>query len=153
MVVNGFVIENLSQHWDLEANKKGRENKCGNDEGGEGCFRHFSHGANMTCPLFISAIRNSNSIRYKCSEMHAFQGYYFKNEKLIFLSTLAQTNLVSKAFEGSCGTFLYIYFFNMLVLLIVTTLRIIHNLVFSHRDKHSHVYFDTINPVIKYWYS
>ena len=61
MVVNGFVIENLSQHRDLEANKKGRENKCGNDEGGEGYFRHFSHGANMSCTLFISAIRNSNS--------------------------------------------------------------------------------------------
>ena len=56
---------------------KGRENKYGNDEGGEGFFCHFSHGANMTCPLFISAIRNSNSIRYKCSEMHPFQGYYF----------------------------------------------------------------------------
>jgi len=70
VVVNGFVIENLSQHRDLEANKKGRENKCGNDEGGEGYFRHFSHGANMSCPLFIFAIRNSNSISYKCPEMH-----------------------------------------------------------------------------------
>ena len=106
MVVNGFVIENLSQHRDLEANKKGRENKCGNDEGGEGYFRHFSHGANMSCPLFISVIRNSNSIRYKCPEMHPLHLYYFKNERLVFLTNSAQINLVSKVFEGSCGTFL-----------------------------------------------
>ena len=151
MVVNGFVIENLSQHRDLEANKKGRENKCGNDEGGEGYFRHFSHGANMSCPLFISAIRNSNSIRYKCPEMHPFHWYYFHNRNAWLESRIRFRCIQS--FWRLLWNFPLTYFFNTLVLLIVATLRIIYILVFSHRDKHSHVYFATINPVIKYSYS
>ena len=124
MVVNGVVIENLYQHRDLEANKKGRENKCGNDEGGEGYFRHFSHGANMSCTLFISAIRNSNSISYKCPEMHPLHWYYFHNRNAWLESR------IRLSFWRLLWNFPLIYFFNSLVLLIVATLRIIYSWYF-----------------------